>query len=192
MVHGQREFLEAGVVKSVQPRARHERLLVRPLAEELLVYDLDRHNAVCLNRTAAAVWQRCDGATDVEAIASAVTTEIEAPFDTQAVWCALDGLEKRGLVEPLGETRDRPARTRRQWLRDLGRAGLSGALIPAILAVVAPSAAEAASTISKLDCADRMPNDPGGCGGTMCSDWPGQCRPSPSGGGMSNAPCVCF
>lgn len=157
-------------MKPVQPRARKERLLVRTLADEVLVYDLERHTAACLNRTAAAVWRRCDGATDLDAIARAVAAEIDAPFDTRAAWCALDGLEKRALIEPLGEVESRPTRTRREWLRELGQAGLSGMLIPAVLAVVAPSAAEAASYISSSDC--KM-LDPADCGGARCTDGPG-------------------
>ncbi|HEX8686306.1 MAG TPA: PqqD family protein, partial [Pyrinomonadaceae bacterium] len=43
------------------PRARAEGVVVREVAEEVLVYDLDTHRAVCLNATAAAVWRLCDG-----------------------------------------------------------------------------------------------------------------------------------
>lgn len=168
------------------PRARRERLLVRPLADEVLVYDLDNYTAVCLNRAAAAVWRRCDGTTDLEAIAQAVAVEIDAPFDVDAVWCALDSLEKRGLVDPLGEGVHRPRRTRREWLRQLGQAGLAGALVPAVLAVVAPSAAEAASTISWEACEAMK----GMCGGERCITKAGKlgfCVFTKGGSGF----CVC-
>ena len=48
------------------PLARRERLLVEELPDEVLVYDLDREKAHCLNRTAALIWNHCDGRTTVE------------------------------------------------------------------------------------------------------------------------------
>ena len=47
------------------PRARKEGLVVQDMPDELLVYDVDRHKAHCLNQTAALVWKRCDGKTSV-------------------------------------------------------------------------------------------------------------------------------
>jgi hypothetical protein len=151
---------------SARPRARQERLLVRPLGDEWLVYDLDRHSAVCLNPSAAAVWRRCDGRADVSGIARAVSAEVGARFDEDAVWCALDGLEKQGLLEPLASASERPRRTRREWLRELGRSGLGAALVPTVLAVLAPSPAQALSYITKAECESRTP---GACGGQACT-----------------------
>src|SRR2546423_15689116 len=42
------------------PRARDARLVIQELPDELLVYDLERHRAHSLNRTAALVWRHCD------------------------------------------------------------------------------------------------------------------------------------
>jgi hypothetical protein len=39
------------------PRVRKKNLIIDELADEVLVYDLDRHKAHCLNRTAALVWK---------------------------------------------------------------------------------------------------------------------------------------
>ena len=46
---------------AARPKARAEGVVVRELDEEVLVYDLDTHRAVCLNGAAAAVWRLCDG-----------------------------------------------------------------------------------------------------------------------------------
>ena len=51
------------------PRMREQGLVVDDLPDEVLVYDLDRHQAHCLNRTAALVWRHCDGQTTVKEIA---------------------------------------------------------------------------------------------------------------------------
>jgi len=52
-----------------RPLARQDRLVVQELSEEVLVYDLDRHRAHCLNRTAALIWRHCDGSTSVAEMA---------------------------------------------------------------------------------------------------------------------------
>ena len=46
---------------AMKPAARRTGLVVRDLPDELLVYDLDRHQAHCLNRTAASVFRDADG-----------------------------------------------------------------------------------------------------------------------------------
>jgi hypothetical protein len=47
------------------PFARTHQLIVQEVPDEVLVYDLDRHKAHCLNRTSAIVWKHCDGKTTV-------------------------------------------------------------------------------------------------------------------------------
>ena len=56
---------ESVVSGSAYPLSRNqdENLLSLPVGDELVVYDLERHKASCLNETAAQVWQWCDGAT---------------------------------------------------------------------------------------------------------------------------------
>jgi hypothetical protein len=44
-----------------RPKARGEGIVVREVAGEALVYDLDTHKATCLNETAARVRKLCDG-----------------------------------------------------------------------------------------------------------------------------------
>jgi len=51
------------------PKARTADLIVKELPEEVLIYDLKRDRAHCLNLTAAAVWKYCDGQTSPAEIA---------------------------------------------------------------------------------------------------------------------------
>src|SRR5215208_278306 len=74
------------------PVARKTRLVVRELAEEVLVYDEEGHRAHCLNRTAALVWKSCDGKTPVSGIAERVSGQLSAPVSDEVVWLALDQL----------------------------------------------------------------------------------------------------
>ncbi|MDQ1639526.1 MAG: hypothetical protein QOF62_2865 [Pyrinomonadaceae bacterium] len=50
------------------PLARREAIITKEVDGELLVYDVARDKAHCLNETAAAIWQLCDGRTSVAAI----------------------------------------------------------------------------------------------------------------------------
>jgi hypothetical protein len=50
------------------PLARREALITKEVDGELLVYDVARDKAHCLNETAAAVWQLSDGRTSVKEI----------------------------------------------------------------------------------------------------------------------------
>ena len=47
------------------PKAKTERLIVREIDGETLVYDLSRDAASCLSEFAARVWRECDGETSV-------------------------------------------------------------------------------------------------------------------------------
>ena len=74
------------------PKAKTERLIVREIDGETLVYDRSRHAASCLNEFAARVWRECDGETSVAAIAAALGE------DERAVWLALHLLTKAQLL----------------------------------------------------------------------------------------------
>ena len=52
--------LGARALESIRPRARTRRLVTRDLGDELLVYDLDRHKAYCLNQIAMQVFRHCE------------------------------------------------------------------------------------------------------------------------------------
>ena len=75
----------------MKPRARTEGLVVRELPDELLVYDLERHRAHCLNPTAALVFKHCDGRRSVAQIARILRREldVDAPADESLVWLSL-------------------------------------------------------------------------------------------------------
>lgn len=55
------------------PQSRRENPVVREVDDEILVDDLDRKEAHCLNRTVALVWNQCDGKTTATEAARALT-----------------------------------------------------------------------------------------------------------------------
>jgi len=123
------------------PQARSEGLVVRELPDEVLVYDLERHEAHCLNQTAAAVWRACDGERTPAEIGFKLAKDFGTPIDEDVVWLALDELSTLNLLEtPV--VRPEPGLSRAQLMR---RGGLVAAAIalPAAVSLAAPSAANA-------------------------------------------------
>lgn len=134
------------------PAARSSRLLVRELAEEVLVYDEEGHRAHCLNRTAALVWQHCDGRTSVPLIAERVGTQLSARVTEEVVWLALDQLAEFDLLTKNAARAPKPSNqiSRRRMLRTLGVA--AAVSLPLITSVVSPTAADAQSPCNETNC----------------------------------------
>jgi hypothetical protein len=135
------------------PKARKEKLIVREFADELFVYDKERHEAHCLNRTAALVWKHCDGRTSVKEISRRLATEIpgdgQTPVDERLVWYALNQFERDHLLDeklevPAGVLMN-SGLSRRQVMRALG---LTIVALPLVTSMIAPTSAEAASCLS--------------------------------------------
>jgi hypothetical protein len=117
---------------------------MRRLEGEVLVYDLERHRAHCLNRAAALVFDHCDGETGVKEMARILRRELGAGPDAEWVQMALAQIRQAYLLEPAA---DRPAVASLDRRELLHRAGLGAALLlPLVTSVVAPSPAEAAAT----------------------------------------------
>ena len=146
------------------PSARKEGLIVQELADELLVYDRDVYKAYCLNRTAALVWNHCDGQTAATEIAQRMQQELETPVDQQLVWLALKQLSgSRLLQEEIALPEEMARVSRRQVLR---RMGLSAAVgVPLIMAITAPMATAQASCTAQGGSCATLPC----CAGCNCN-----------------------
>jgi hypothetical protein len=129
-----------------KPKARVEGVVVRDLAEEVLVYDLDTHKAVCLNSTAAAVWRLCDGRRTAADIRRTLEKTAGGAVPEELVWLALEQLGRDHLLDARVP---RPSAlvgiSRRELIR---RVGLTAAVaVPVIASIVAPTSADAASCL---------------------------------------------
>ncbi len=133
------------------PRAREDRLVVQELADEVLVYDLNRHKAHCLNRTAALVWRHSDGRTGAAEMAALLQQELKSPVDEAVVWLALDRLGRAQLLrEPANPPAVAARYTRREVMRKMGLIG--AALVPIVTSIVARTAAAAGSCLPSNGC----------------------------------------
>jgi hypothetical protein len=137
---------------------RRQRLIVKLLPEETLVYDVDCSRAHCLGPVAAAVWRRCDGRSSAAQVARAVARETGTEVDEAAVWVAVGRLGEAKLLEEKPEALG--GRSRRDWLKEAAfLAGVS------VVSITAPLALEAATCVS--NCSSR-PDGPGNCGAIPC------------------------
>jgi hypothetical protein len=150
----------------MKPEKRRDGLVVKELADEVLVYDLAAHKAHCLNKPAAEVFNRCDGKTTVAAITRSLRGELGGPVEEAWVYLALDRLSKANLLE---ERVSPPAGKKPLTRRDLvKRAGLGAALLlPLVTSMVAPTPAEAAATCV-ADCTGKAFGTP--CSSTAPSN----------------------
>ncbi len=148
-----------------KPRARAEGVVVRDLPDELLVYDLKTHRAVCLNSTAAAVWRLCDGRRTADDIRRTLEKSAGGAVPEELVWLALEQLGRDKLLDARPT---RPAElaglSRREMMR---RVGLAAAVaLPAVASIVAPTRAQAASCLpTGSSC-----NDGAECCSTVCDN----------------------
>ena len=130
---------------SKKPLARTEALVIQQVDEELLVYDLNRHRAHCLNPAAAYVWGECDGARTVEEIAERAGDRMPRELRHEWVRLALKQLEKSHLLATdYGFASEIPAISRREMASRLGW-GAAIAVVPLVTSVLAPTALAAAS-----------------------------------------------
>jgi hypothetical protein len=135
---------------AVMPRARTRGLVIERLAGETLVYDLRRHRAHCLNGTASLVWRRCDGRTTVAAAAARLERELQVSPAEGLVWSGLRQLARARLLA--GPSAPIAGLSRRELVRTLGLGAAAAALLPIIESIVSPTAAEAASCVTLVEC----------------------------------------
>lgn len=125
--------------------ARQKDLVVQELPDELMLYDLKRHKAHCLNTTAALVWNHCNGRTTVADMAALLEKEVGSPVDEEVVLYALDKLSKAGLLEEQLDLPSTNGLSRRRMMKRLG-AGAMVAL-PVVISLVSPIAAQAVTVV---------------------------------------------
>ncbi len=156
--------------EQIKPQARSEGLVIQELSDEVLVYDLERDKAHCLNQTAAIVWKNCDGKTTISEIARILSKESGLPANEGIVWLALDQLGKaRLLPDKVMNAKANSVMTRRDVMKRIGiRVAIA---LPVVTSILAPQvqAGISCTCINLTDCGP-FPNCPqGACTAGQCS-----------------------
>ncbi len=159
------------------PTARSKDLIIEELPDEVLVYDLTTDKAHCLNRTAALIWENCDGKNSEADIAALLPGEFESQMSRKSVTLGLDQLAAFGLLTEEATAPPRRRLSRRRLIQNLG---LSAALaLPLIVSISAPTAAQAGSTTDPCVANPRAVGCPctfdGDCDSANCNG--GTCGP---------------
>ena len=158
-------------MKQTLPSARKKSLIVKELADETLVYDLQTNQACCMNSTAALVWKNCDGERTVGQMRELLKIESDSPVSIDIIWLALDQLEKFNLLETGPHKPAVPPRmTRRQLARSIGVAAI---VLPLVTTITAPTAQAQASDCKNKPCnvnADCCPSSP------VCNQSNNKCK----------------
>jgi hypothetical protein len=119
------------------PKSRKENLVVQELEGEVLIYDLEKNKAFCLNQTSALVWQSCDGSHTIAEISDAVGKQLNSQVNEDFVWLALDQLSKENLIENKTEVENKfTGMSRREAVRKVGLASLVA--LPVIASLSTP------------------------------------------------------
>ena len=128
-------------MKQHLPIARSEGLLIEQLPDEVLVYDLDRKKAHCLNSTAALIWNNCDGKTSVKDMVSILEKQSKGKIQEDVVWFGLNQLRTARLIEGPPAPANKERLSRRELVKRIGLA----VAVPTIVSVLAPQASAALS-----------------------------------------------
>lgn len=162
-------------LKETLPHAREERLIIKELDDEVLVYDLETDKAHCLNETAARVWKYCDGKRTVAQLCRLMEKEAGSFVPEEMVWLALDQLEQFKLLNaPVSRPTHLAGMSRRHLMRTIGIA--AAVSIPVITSIIAPTPAQAASCNSQTNRDNDCPcNSSSQCASGCCRDF--ECKP---------------
>lgn len=154
------------------PTARVAGLVVQEVPNEVLVYDVVRNKAHCLNQTAAMIWKSCDGRNSVSDIAKLVGSQTGQTVSDDLVWLAIDQFNESDLLEMEIETKF-AGRSRRDAIKKIGMAAMIG--LPIVASLVAPRNAMAA-----VSCECAVPGDclaQTTCPSTVNCNGSGLCAP---------------
>lgn len=158
------------------PQSRKDNLVVQEIEGEVLIYDLNKNKAFCLNDTSAQVWQACDGTKSVTEISQLISKEQNSPVGEDFVWLALDQLKKNDLLSNSVEiVPNFNGMSRREVVKKVGLSTMIA--IPFIVSLTAPLAANATS------------QGPPGTGTSTCPAGACQCTENENMLGRMNVSC---
>lgn len=128
---------------AMRPLARTD-VLVRLLGDEVLIFDPVNDHAVSLNRSAAVVWEFCDGSRTVERLVLDVSRHLGDPVTQEFIELSLEDLHAQGLLSGFDAlAASTSAMTRREVLRRIGLTTVVA--VPVIVGIATPAAAASQS-----------------------------------------------
>lgn len=128
------------------PLSRGADLVVQDHNGEVLIYDLRKNKAFCLNETSSLVWQLCDGERSVPEITRLVSEKLNSSASEDLIWLALDQLKKEDLLANGDQiSLNFAGMSRREVIRKVGMGTVVA--LPIVASLVAPTAVSAQSCL---------------------------------------------
>ncbi|MFV0389443.1 MAG: hypothetical protein ACK5NT_11890 [Pyrinomonadaceae bacterium] len=133
----------------ITPNAKRSGVLIQEFIDEVLVYNLETDKVYCLNHSITAVFNSCNGVSNLDEIRALVSKELKTEVSTEFVLLSLNQLAESGLLEDSSEVVSfltTSNLSRRELIRKAGLATMIA--LPVISLLVAPEASNAASCTS--------------------------------------------
>jgi Coenzyme PQQ synthesis protein D (PqqD) len=129
--------------KTKLPFLRTENLVVKELPNELLIYDLEKNKAFCLNETARLIMDECDGKTSIDEATESLSRKLKSKVTEDMVWMVVEQFEKSNFLKGNYEIPVQTSRVSRRKI--LQTAAALGIALPIVTSLVAPTAIHAQS-----------------------------------------------
>lgn len=180
-----------------KPLSRKVDIVIQELEKEVLIYDLKKNKAYCLNQTSAMVWQECDGTKTIGEITEVLNKRLKTHVSEDIIWLALKQFKNDDLLDNKKEfLSDFDKLSRREIVRRIGFA--SAVALPILSSIIAPSAVNAQSACFSAD--NSGSNSTPGCSCVGTFDCCGICSatnfctgaPRGGAGGDPGAAPSCF
>jgi hypothetical protein len=127
------------------PLSRRDNIVIQELQDEILIYDLRKNKALCLNKTSAMIWQECDGTKSVAEISQTLGKKLKLNIPQDLVWLAVEQFKTDNLLNnSQSVVTPFEGLTRREVIRKIGFASM--VMLPVISAIIAPTALQAQSS----------------------------------------------
>lgn len=165
------------------PPARTRELIIQHLDDEMLIYDRQHHTALCLNHTAALIFQHLDGARTATDIADELRDATNTPITADVVMLGVNDFNRFRLLQAIDDkpscqsatkaqrtTEPASALTRRQVIARLG-IGAAAVTLPVVVSIIAPTPVQAATCVPRGQSAGSPTSCCSGAFlmGTMCA-----------------------
>ena len=132
----------------MRPRAQRSGFLVKPVGDQLVMFDQSRQQLHVLSQTTALVWRHCDGRHTVAELVDVVGGELGTPVDESLITLALQQLDEARLLENrLAPAAADVSVSRRDMLHMAG-ALAAGIMLPTITSCGVPTEPAAAAKAS--------------------------------------------
>jgi hypothetical protein len=123
----------------MRPRAQRSGFLVKPVGDQLVVFDQSRQQLHVLSRTTALVWQHCDGRNTVAELVGLVGGELGTPVDESLITLALEQLDEARLLENRLAPAAPDVRVSRRDMLHMAGALAAGIILPTITSCGVPT-----------------------------------------------------